>query len=526
MQTIHFHQAAAVAASELLVTLIRPPILVPDQNPIVQFTPPLGLAYVAGSLKAVGFRVCVIDGLGESLDVRHPTDNECHLYGLHPDEIVERIPADSAIIGISAAFTFEWPTCRDLIRRIRARFPRALLIGGGEHVTALPEMSLRESALDVAVLGEGEEVTVAVAHAHAASRSMDGIAGIAFKDAAGTVKLNPRYSRIRNIDDIPWPAWDLLPIEQYLERGMGFGVHRGRSMPVMASRGCPYQCTFCSSPQMWTTRWIARDPERLLDELEHYQRKYRIDNFDFYDLTAIVKKAWIVEFCAKIKARGMRFTWQLPSGTRSEAIDDDVARLLYDSGCRNLSYAPESGSPAILTKIKKKIHPDRLVESIRGSVAAGLNVKCNLMLGFPGESPKEVRETFGFIARVAWAGAHDLSIWAFSPYPGSELFSELHQAGRLRMDEQYYERLRSYSDASRTISYSDQISDRRLKLLRWIGTVQFYLVSWLRRPWRPFVSLYNVARGVHESRSELALSTLLRKLFMSRGKELRPGSAA
>ena len=117
----------------------------------------------------------------------------------------------------------------------------------------------------------------------------------------------------------------------------------------MAPRsGCPYQCTGCSNPKMWTTRWVAREPQKVLEEMKKYLREDAVDNFDFYDLTAIVKRAWIVEFCELVIASGLRFTWQLPSGTRSEAIDAEVSRLPYASGCRNLSYAPESGSKAVL----------------------------------------------------------------------------------------------------------------------------------------------------------------------------------
>ena len=504
----------------MTVCLVRPPILVPDNNPIVQFTPPIGVAYVAGALRAEGIEVTVVDGLGEALDQRHEAEHDCHLYGLHPEDLVAMVPRDARIIAISAAFTFEWPTCRDLIARLRAHTPKALLVAGGEHVTALPELSLEESALDVAVLGEGEETMVALATAYlSGDADLRAIEGIAFKEpGTSRVHVNERHARIRAVDEIPWPAWDLLPIEAYLDREMGFGVNRGRSMPVMASRGCPYQCTFCSSPRMWTTRWVARDPDRLLDELAHYQQTYAIENFDFYDLTAIVKKSWIVTFCARIRERGMRFTWQLPSGTRTEAIDSEVARLLFESGCRNLSYSPESGSASVLERIKKRIKVDRVIDSAAGSVRAGLNVKCNIMMGFPGESWREIGETFRFIVRLAWSGTHDLSIWAFSPYPGSELFDELESQGVLHIDDEYYDQLRSYADASRTTSFSENISSRQLKAVRTIGTLLFYGVSWGRRPWRPFRSVWNVVRGQHESRSEHALWTLIRRFSMASGK--------
>lgn len=492
------------------ICLIKPPIVVPAHNQTTMFTPPLGLAYVAGTLEAEGFDVAAIDGLGESLDTRHEARNDCYLYGLSPTETVERIPDDADVIGISVGFSFEWPFCRDLAGMIRRRFPKAPIIAGGEHVTAVPERSLAESAVDIAVLGEGEETTLAVARALAADGfDPAAIKGIAFKDKDGRAVVNERRARTRDIDAIPWPAWNLLPIENYLERGMGFGVNRGRSMPLMASRGCPYQCTFCSNPLMWTTRWIARDPDLLLDEMQHYQNVYGAENFDFYDLTAIVKKSWIVDFCRKIEQRGMTFTWQLPSGTRSEAIDDEVAEWLHRSGCRNLSYSPESGSPTVLDRIKKRIKTDAVIASIASSHRQGMYVKCNIIFGFPGETLTEVLQSYWFILRMALAGAYDLAIWAFSPYPGSELFEQISKTGRLKLDDAYYDSLRSYSDTTRTVSYSEHISDRTLKALRWLGVALFYGASWLRRPARPFKMTWNILRGRQESRSEMALANII-----------------
>ncbi len=375
------------------------------------FTPPLGLAYVGGSLREAGFEVQLIDAVGESLDTRHPSANDCYMYGLTQVQTIDRIDPESDIIGVALGFSFEWPTGRDLINAVRERFPKALLLGGGEHITAVPLQSMEDSAIDIGVLGEGEETAIEIAAALAEDRLNPAeIAGTVYRDGSGNIVINERRPRKRDLDEIALPAWDLMPIENYLERGYGFGVNRGRSMPMMASRGCPYQCTFCSNPSMWTTRWIARDADLLLDEMQHYQDNYGIENFDFYDLTAIVKKSWIVDFCHKIEERGMSFTWQLPSGTRSEAIDGEVAALLYKSGCRNMSYSPESGSVGVLERIKKKITTDSVINSIRASFENGMNVKCNIIFGFPGETIKEVFESYRFIMRMAVAGAYDISI--------------------------------------------------------------------------------------------------------------------
>ena len=484
------------------------------------FTPPLGLAYVAGTLRAGGHDVNFIDGVGAALDTRNLANNDCYLYGLSQDDIISKISSDVEVIGVSCGFSFEWPTCRELIAGIRKRFPDVLLVGGGEHVTAVPVQSIEGSELDIGVLGEGEETALEIVNAFASGEiDKTSIEGIVYKDTGGKALSNPRRARKRDLDNIPVPAWDLTPIENYLERGFGFGVDRGRSMPLMASRGCPYQCTFCSNPSMWTTRWIARDPDLLLDEIEAYQEKYKAVNFDFYDLTAIVKKKWIVDFCHKIEERGLKFTWQLPSGTRSEAIDHEVAGLLFKSGCRNLSYSPESGSPGVLARIKKKITTDSVIASISSSFSQGMNVKCNIIFGFPGETLREVFESYYFIIRMGVAGAYDISVWAFSPYPGSELFDQISKQKGMVLDDQYYDSLRSYADASRTVSYSENFSDRKLKTLRWIGVALFYGSAWLRRPLRPFKMVLNVLRGTQESRSEMALANMLRRKTLASGGE-------
>src|SRR5581483_3678726 len=97
----------------------------------------------------------------------------------------------------------------------------------------------------------------------------------------------------------------------------------------------------CSNPEMWTQRWITRSPQLVLKEMETLIKTYNVENFDFCDLTAIVKKEWTVEFCTRLIQSGLKIQWQFPSGTRSEAIDAEVCELLAKSGCSSLVYAPE-----------------------------------------------------------------------------------------------------------------------------------------------------------------------------------------
>jgi radical SAM superfamily enzyme YgiQ (UPF0313 family) len=284
-------------------------------------------------------------------------------------------------------------------------------------------------------------------------------------------------------------------------------------MPMIATRGCPYQCTFCSNPEMWTTRWYARNPELVLDEMRTYQERYGATNFDFYDLTAIVKRSWIIQFTKSILERKMDITWQLPSGTRSEAIDDEVSQLLYASGCRNMSYAPESGSPAVLERIKKVVKLDRLEASVRGAVRAGLNVKLNIIMGFPNESRRELGQTVRFLARMGFAGVHDMSISLFSPYPGSELYHDLRKAGRIpELSDEYFLSLCAYKDFSQSSAHTDGLSPRVLNFYRILGIVTFYGIQYTVRPWRIVRLFTNLLQHRQESRLDKSLQDLARRM--------------
>lgn len=500
-----------------LVTLIRPPSLFSRSSIALNATPPISIAYLAGSLAVSGHKVQVIDAVGEAIEQIYPAGLGGLLAnGLTQDEILDRLEPRSEIIGISCLFSNEWPNIRRLIYQIRRARPSALIVCGGEHVTAAPEFSLLDCrAIDYVVLGEGEETIVALADAVDRGISVDDTLGIAYRRAEEVVQT-PRRQRIQNVDGISLPRWDLVPLSTYLDKGYSLGVNRGRTIPMLATRGCPFQCTFCSSPQMWTTKWVPRQPERVVDEIKGYIRDYRISNVDFYDLTAVVKREWIMEFCQRLIQENLRITWQLPSGTRSEAIDGEVARLLYQSGCRNLSYAPESGSPRILRQIKKKVDLDRMLSSMRASISSGINVKANIMVGYPGETHRDIWKTIRFICRAALVGLNDVGIWVYSPYPGSELFEELRKEGKIKaLDDDYFISLQSYADINNVVSWSNGISSRTLKFYRLFGWLLFYSVRYLSNPQRFFRTIRNLVRNQHESRLETVLMAFLKRSKLS-----------
>jgi anaerobic magnesium-protoporphyrin IX monomethyl ester cyclase len=272
-------------------------------------------------------------------------------------------------------------------------------------------------------------------------------------------------------------------MEKYWEYADFFSIDRGRSIPVMATRGCPYKCSFCSSPQMWTTRYIVREPEDVVDEIADYVERYGIENINFCDLTAITKRKWTLRFCDELERRDLGVTWQLPVGTRSEALDAEVLRRLAETGCRYVTYAPESGSERMLKVYDKRVNLDSMLESLKEAHRAGLQTRVNIIIGHPEERWSDVWQSLKFLMRAAFAGCDDVAAIMFCPYPGSRNFEDLVESGRFEIDESAY-----YVGISRTSadhkSYNDKLSTRQLRMIQLGMALTFYGLGLIRRPSR------------------------------------------
>ncbi len=495
-----------------------------------QPTLPLGLAYIAASVRAAAHQTQVIDAVGEAIDNIRPWGG-VHWVGLSNEEIVGRIRTDTDFIGIGNMFSHNWPMVRELIRAIRIRFPQAPIILGGEHPTSLPQFVLETSATDVCVLGEGEETFLDLLAAYSEKRDLATVAGIAYRDEKGTVHRPPARKRIRAVDDIPWPAWDLFNVPAYRDSSYGNGMQVNDApplLPILATRGCPYQCTFCTSPNMWTTAWIARDPKKVVDEIEYYMKTYGARNFPFQDLTAITRKDWILGFCKEILDRKLQFNWQLPSGTRSEAIDDEVAPLLKQTGMYYMGYAPESGSDRIRTAIKKRVKEENFFKSARSALKAKLHVQVFFVIGFPEEEASDLWATLKMIGRLAWMGVQDLGLQYYMPYPGSEMYDKLAAEGLVdTRDEWLLAPLHTHGliqKKSRVVNKN--FGAARLTLTMIGGFALFYLLFYVRRPWA-FLKMWTgiFTRPEHD---ESRLQKALKMLFTTkpRFREGKPRASA
>jgi len=475
------------------VTLIRPNVVVfPHSLSFFGPVPPIGLAYIAAVLRDAGHPVDVIDSVGEAMEQTHDYESpvgQMRRIGLSPEEVVARIDPTTRIVGITNMFLHEWPIIRSIAEMVKARLPHVTVIVGGDNATAFwPWMFEQTDAVDHVVLGEGEATAVELANRIAAGLPVTDLQGLASREPVGDAPacsdtgLSIRMTT-KKVATVPRPAWDLFPIDEYVAYGDFWGVHRGRSMPVLATRGCPYKCTFCSSPQMWTTRYVVREPEDVADEIAGYVERYGIQNVNFSDLTAITKRGWTLRFCDALEARNLGITWQLPTGTRAEALDREVLQRLWDTGCRNVKYAPESGSRRMLDIYDKRLEPQVILDSIREATPIGLFTGVNIILGHPEERWRDVWESQKFLVRAALAGCHDAIVMIFGPYPGSADWKKLVDDGTVVVDEDYHYVALTRGSSS-AVSYNPQMSARQLRFTQLAMMVVFYTVASIRRPKR------------------------------------------
>ena len=473
-----------------IITLIRLAQLGPIGDAGTEPTPPLGLAYLAAMCKDKDVDIQGIDAAGRNLNksFKIPKYN-LRGNGLNIDAIIELIDPMTEIIGISVMFSHEWLYTKDCIKLIKENFPKAAIIAGGEHVTALPEYCLRDcDSIDYIALGEGEETWSEIIESDADNfYDIKGLAYLINHGITDQYIQTEHRTRIRHIDEIPWPDWKVFPIEPYLDNAVSFGPGSGRNMPILASRGCPYECTFCSNPLMFGRQFYSREIDDLINQIKFYIEKYKITGLQFYDLTIIVKKQWILEFCEALKENNIDLEWSLPSGTRSEALDLNVLQALASVNLKYLVYAPESGSEITLNLIKKKIKIPRMEQSIRHAISQGITVRTNLIIGFPGETRLQLYRTLYQQLRFALMGVEDVPTYYFNAYPGTELFDQLLEKGKIKLDDDFFHSLNSlshYNLLPTNVSYNEYMNRYELYVYRMSGMALGYLVSYVFRPRR------------------------------------------
>jgi radical SAM superfamily enzyme YgiQ (UPF0313 family) len=396
-------------------------------------------------------------------------------------------------------FSNFWPISKVVIRALRERFPGTPIVCGGEHVSALPRLVLEDTPVDYAVVGEGEETALELLDHLAGAPGalpLERIAGLTYRGRDGAISTTARRQRRRALDELPWPAWDLFPLEQYLDAclftAMPFDSTQ-RPMVIIATRGCPYTCKFCSNEQMWGINYFMRDPVDVVDEMESYVHTYGATDFHFQDLTPIINRRWAHRLCDEIIARGLGITWKTASGTRSEALDPELLAKMARSGCDELILAPESGSPEMGAITRKRVRLDKVLAVARTVRDNRLPMRVTglMIVGYPEERLRDVAQTYRYLFRMARAGFSTACMHRFTAYPGCEYHDIAVREGRIVHDDGYFLGLENNFPFN-SVSWHPRWSAGFIFVLVALGYAIFFGTFYLSKP----LQLVRAAWGV------------------------------
>ncbi|MBW2535648.1 MAG: B12-binding domain-containing radical SAM protein, partial [Deltaproteobacteria bacterium] len=322
------------------VQLIFPPSSsVGHYEPMV--TTPMGLAYLGAVLRERGYRVWGLDALAEAPYQVEQLGEGVVRYGLTPRQIVDRVRRRRPhVVGLSCLYSNQWPAVRAIAAGVKRLDPEILVVAGGAHPTALPERCLRDSELDLIVLGEGERTFPEALRRIAAGRPLDDLGGVAWREG-DDVRVNQGGELIEDLDSLPLPAHDLFPPERYFELAlpMGYTLRSRRSLPVITSRGCPMRCTFCASTRFWGKRLRARSPEAVLAELEWLVSRYGVEDVKFQDDNLTARRGRARRLFEGMARARFRLGWSTPNGVAIWTLDDELLRLMKRAGCYELTLS-------------------------------------------------------------------------------------------------------------------------------------------------------------------------------------------
>jgi anaerobic magnesium-protoporphyrin IX monomethyl ester cyclase len=320
--------------------------------------------------------------------------------------------------------------------------------------------------VDVIVKGEGEETTKELVEAIGRGIPLNGVKGITFRGGNEMIDTDPRPF-IKNIDDIPFPSRDLLPMSLYEFNGVGYTT-------MLTSRGCPFKCSFCSSSRLFGGYWRGRSPENVLREMKIIYDEYSVRNIEFLDDTFTLNQKRAEKICDGIIEQGWDISWGASS--RVDTLSRKLVEKMKKAGCWILFLGIESGSQRILDAMRKGITIEQAKKAVRMVKEAGIRVLGSFIIGFPQDTLETIRETIKFAKRL------NLDYAQFSiltPYPGTPLFDYVKGSNMLLTEDW------SRYTATEPIIRIEGLSEEDVKALFRRAYISFYLrpgivLEWLK----------------------------------------------
>lgn len=417
--------------------LVEPPALSAVRNAIGAVGIPSS-AYLAPIVREEGEEVQIEDAptMDHSLD-----DVKKKIRSLDPD-----------YVGITA-MTSTVPSAYNVAKATKEFDSDTKVIMGGIHPTFMPKRTLKEcSAVDVVVRGEGEETIRELAR----GQDWANVKGITYREGDEIVE-NEERGLIEDLDDLPFPAYDLVPMNRYKVGGVKYST-------IMSSRGCPFNCIFCSSSRIFGREWRGKSPERVLEQLKLLAHDFDVHEVEFLDDTFTLNRVRAERICDLITGEGLNISWSCSS--RVDTIDKSLAEKLKEAGCHTVYLGIESGVQKVLDTLKKGITIEQVENAVKAVRDAGMNTVGSFILGIPSETRKQMEKTVDFAKEL------DLTLaqfTIFTPYPGTEAWGMAEEKNLLLTRD-----WSKYSTLDPVIKHPEMKSEELKNFLR-KAYISFYL---------------------------------------------------
>ncbi len=367
--------------------------------------PPYSLASIAANIRADN-------------DVRIL---DCPARNIDPHELAGLVASYRPAMILASSSTQTIDSDLSVLRELKTASPLKTAVFG-IHATVFSKEILSRHAVDFVVRNEPEETARHLVSTINEGGEISSVPGLGFVDKSGQAVLTETRPFIKNPDDLPYPAWDLVDLDRYR-----LPIYGRRFLIVSTVRGCPFDCSFCNTHVYYGPRARLRSVPGIIDEIKHCRERYGIQDIFFWGDTFTLVREQVKSLCLKIIEEGLRVRWV--ANSRVDTVDGEILGLMRRAGCWMVSYGIESGDEGVLQQCGKRITRERVIEAVKLSQGAGIKVAGHFILGLPGETKASARRTLDFSKRL---NLDFVNFYSAVPFPGSALYDEALERGWIR----------------------------------------------------------------------------------------------
>ena len=427
------------------ITFLNPPQTNSKYKFLGVVAPSLGIGYMAAVLEENGYDVDVLDA--SALELTFDEIGE---------EILKRKPD---IVSISA-LTPTIGVALDSADKIKQVKPDTVVVLGGYHPTFEYKSVLAEPSVDVVVRGEGEYTLLELVQTIEIGGDLSSVKGLAFHDRDdNSLVLTPDRPIIQNLDELPFPAFHLFPMEKYRILNITTNV-----ATIITTRGCPMQCSFCSSAALHGNHLRRRSYENVCDEIELRLKDQNIDTIAFMDDTFTLNKKFVRNFCEEIQRRNLKFWWGCTS--RVDTLDEELLQMMKDAGCITIFIGVESADQQMLEKMNKNITVSKTERAFKLARKVGIRTIASCVIGMPEDTKKTIKQTIDFVKKLN----PNYALYSLAtPYPGTRFYNETFKKNLIKIND--WSKFTLLNPVLKTID----CSSKELRSIQKKAFIKFYL---------------------------------------------------